>query len=259
MKLPVILSLALFVALAPNAARTARAADAKELFEARVYESGEGKKLNYRLLTPASYDKQQKYPLVLFMHGAGERGDDNAVQLVHGMNDFARDENRTKFPCFVVAPQCPRNDSWRARRSADSPNPGPSETMQLVVALLDSLAKEFSVDARRLYVTGLSMGGMGTWDLIQRMPEKFAAAAPICGGGDPQQASKLVYLPIWVFHGDKDTSVPVDQSRQMVTAIRNAGGKPIYTEYVGVGHNSWEATYKDPMFMSWLFAQKRPE
>lgn len=256
---PSLLLTALLLSSSPQAAR---AADAKDVFEAKVFENAEGKKLNYRLMSPLNYDKSQKYPLVLFLHGSGERGDNNVAQLVHGMNDFAKDDSRERFPCFVVAPQCPQMGSWtNRRRGAEAPPPdaGPTEPMQLVVELLDSLQKEFSIDARRLYVTGLSMGGFGTWDLIQRYPEKFAAAAPVCGGGREELASKLVRIPIWVFHGDKDTSVNVEQSRKMVAAIRKAGGKPLYTEYPGIGHNSWEATYHNPMLMSWLFAQERSE
>ncbi|MSR59167.1 MAG: phospholipase [Planctomycetaceae bacterium] len=239
---------------------------AKARFERRVFENAEGKKLNYRLLTPVDLDKSddkasKKYPLVLFLHGAGERGDDNEVQLIHGMNDFANDVNRAKFPCFVVAPQCPQDSAWASfRRPAGAGPAEPSSPLQLTIELLESLAREFpAIDSRRLYVTGLSMGGFGTWDLIARLPEKFAAAAPICGGGDEQQASKVARIPLWVFHGDQDGAVKVDLSRNMVAAIKKAGGRPLYTEYVGVGHDSWTATYKDPLFMTWLFAQERPE
>lgn len=234
----------------------ARAEDPKEVCEARVYENGAGKKLNYRLLKPADYDKSQKYPLVLFLHGAGERGDDNTAQLVHGVGDFTSDDNRQAFPCFLLAPQCPKGSSWwNSKRPADNPPTGPTEPTQLVIELLDALPREFSIDSKRLYVTGLSMGGYGTWDLIQRFPQKFAAAAPICGGGDEQQASKLVRIPIWVFHGGKDEGVRPELSQKMVAGIRKAGGHPLYTEYPGVGHNSWARTYSNPLFMTWLFAQ----
>lgn len=257
MKSSALLSLVVAAVLVQGA-RSARAADAKDLFEARVHESGE-KKLNYRLMLPADYDKEKTYPLVIFLHGSGERGDDNVAQLVHGMNDFSKDENRTKFPCFVMAPQCPRSSSWARFRRGETPAPEPSEPLQLVLELIDKLQKDYSIDSRRLYLTGLSMGGYGTWDLIQRYPDKFAAAAPVCGGGDEQQAAKLVRLPIWIFHGDKDTSVPPERSREMVAAIKTAGGKPLYTEFVGVGHNSWVPTYSNPMLMSWLFAQQKAE
>src|SRR5207244_7702516 len=120
-----------------------------------------------------------------------------------------------------------------------------------------ALQKEFSIDPKRLYITGLSMGGYGTWDLISRHPELFAAAAPICGGGDEDQAEKIAKLPIWIFHGAKDQAVPVERSRNMVTALKKAGGEPKYTEYPDVGHDSWVRAYKDPELFAWLFAQKK--
>jgi len=234
-------------------------ADPKQIFEARKFESG-GKTLLYRLMTPQEYDPQQKYPLVLFLHGAGERGDDNTAQLIHGMKDFASDENRKTYPAFVLAPQCPKDRKWvEIDWSLDSHQQpeNPSEPLQLTLELIDALQKEYSIDADRIYVTGLSMGGYGTWDLVQRFPKKFAAAAPVCGGGDETQAKQLVGLPIWAFHGDQDKAVKPERSRRMIAAIREAGGEPRYTEYPGVGHNSWSRTYSDPKLMEWLFAQKR--
>ncbi len=246
----------LLVLLAPIAALSAD--DAQTAFQSRVFQS-EGKSLPYRIMFPQGFRRDQKYPLVLFLHGAGERGNDNSVQLVHGMNDFARPENREKYPCFVVAPQCPVKKLWAdVDWSTDSHkiSEKPSETMQLVLGLLDSLEREFPVDQKRLYVTGLSMGGYGTWDLVQRFPRRFAAAAPICGGGDETIAAGIVKVPIWAFHGDQDTAVKPERSRRMIEAITKAGGKPLYTEYKGVGHNSWEPAYRDPKLMEWLFAQK---
>jgi predicted peptidase len=237
----------------------ALAADAKEVFEPLVFKTDDGRKLNYRLMKPKSYDPQKKYPLVLFMHGAGERGDDNVAQLVHGMNDFAKDENREKYPCFVVAPQVPEGKRWVEvdwTEDAHDFDEKPSATMQLVIELLDALQKEFSIDKSRLYVTGLSMGGFGTWDIISRFPDKFAAAAPVCGGADLKLAPKLVRVPIWTFHGDNDTVVKLHRTVDMVEAIRKAGGKPLYTEYAGVGHDSWVKAYSDPKLMEWMFAQK---
>ena len=119
-----------------------------------------------------------------------------------------------------------------------------------------ALQKEFSIDATRLYVTGLSMGGYGTWDALQRYPDRFAAAVPICGGGDVKQAKKIAQIPIWAFHGDKDTAVPVERTRSMIAALKEAGGMPKYTEYPDVGHDSWTATYKDPALHEWMFAQR---
>jgi predicted peptidase len=230
--------------------------DVKVAYEPRVFQNCCGKKLNYRLLKPAPYDPSKCYPLVVLLHGAGECGDDNVSSLLHGTADFTTEDNRKNFPCFVVVPQCPKGFSWwNSKRKPDMPDTGPTEPVQRVVELLDTLPHEFSIDCRRLYVTGYSMGGYGTWDLIQRYPEKFAAAAPICGGGDDNLACRLVQIPIWVFHGAADTGNQPDISRKMVAAIRQAGGKPLYTEYPGVGHNSWAITYKNPLFMTWLFSQ----
>jgi predicted peptidase len=237
-----------------------RAADAKEAFKPRVFEAPSGRKLRYRLMEPQNYDPQKKYPLVLFLHGAGERGDDNVIQLVHGMNDFAKDENREKYPCFVVAPQCPKGQQWVNVPWSDDAHTQPekpSDPLQDTFDLLQALRKEFSIDSQRLYVTGLSMGGFGTWDLIQRHPDLFAAAAPICGGGDEKQAARLAKLPIWAFHGDQDTVVKPARSRNMIAAIKAAGGEPRHTEYPGVGHNSWAPAYSDPKLLEWLFAQRR--
>jgi predicted peptidase len=130
--------------------------------------------------------------------------------------------------------------------------------MALVLELMDKVIDEYPINIKRIYVTGLSMGGFGTWDLISRIPERIAAAAPVCGGGDETQAAKLVNIPIWVFHGADDPVVPTDRSRHMVQAIKDAGGTKIkYTEYPGVGHGSWKPAYADPEFLKWMFKQKK--
>ena len=235
------------------------AADVTDRFAARAFKSEMGE-LKYRLFTPADYDANKKYPLVLFFHGAGERGADNAKQLVHGMRDFSSEEVQQKYPCFIVAPQCPDNQQgvnvpWSAAEHTMPQQP--AESLQLSLELLEALQKEFSIDDKRIYVTGLSMGGYATWDIIQRHPELFAAAAPVCGGGDKGGARKMAKLPLWVFHGDSDTAVPPQRSRDMIAAIKAAGGSPKYTEYKKTGHDSWSATYRDPEFYAWLFAQER--
>lgn len=234
-----------------------------EFYEARVYKNEKGEALKYRLMVPKDYSPSgtEKYPLVLFLHGAGERGDDNGKQLVHGTKEFAKDENRQKFPCFVIAPQCPDGKKWsEVDWSADTHKQPEEESISLKLAreLMASLEKEFRIDTKRLYVTGLSMGGYGTWDLVSRTPDLFAAAIPVCGGGDETQAERLTKLPIWVFHGDKDTAVKPERSRRMVEAIKKAGGSPKYTEYPNVGHDSWSQTYSNPDVIAWLFAQRRP-
>jgi predicted peptidase len=177
---------------------------------------------------------------------SGERGKDNDRQLVHGVVEFAKEENRKKYPCILIAPQCPAKSFWTAK-----------EPSRLVLELIPALQKELSIDAKRIYITGLSMGGYGTWDFVARRPELFAAAVPICGGGNPKTAEKLAKVPIWAFHGDNDRAVPVERSRAMIKAIEKAGGKPKYTEYKGVGHDSWTRTYRDAKMLAWMFEQKK--
>jgi predicted peptidase len=237
------------------------AADNRERFVPRTFQDGEFT-LPYRLLQPKDYDPNRKYPLVVFLHGAGERGADNEKQLVHGMSDFASDEIMGKYPAFVIAPQCPEGMKWVeidwTLESHTMPE-RPSVPLAATLKLIPALAKEFSLDASMIYVTGLSMGGYGTWDLLQRHPEIFAAGAPICGGGDPAYATRLKDVPIWAFHGDQDQAVKVRRSREMIDAIKAAGGSPKYTEYPGVAHDSWTQTYRDPALYEWLFAQAKGE
>jgi predicted peptidase len=241
-------------------AHRAAAEDNRDRFEARVFVDQNGKRLPYRLLKPRDRQAGRVYPLVLFLHGAGERGDDNRRQLVHGANDFASDRIMDKYPAFVAAPQCPANAQWvDVPWSADAHTmpQQPSEPMKLVIRLLAALEDEFPVDEKRIYVTGLSMGGFGVWDVIQRYPRLFAAAVPICGGGDTAEAEKIAHLPLWVFHGGRDGVVQPRRSRDMVAAVRKAGGKPKYTEYANAAHDSWTATYSNPDFYQWLFTQRQ--
>lgn len=237
--------------------------DMDQLFEKRSIEK-DGVRLPYRLAKPAALDgsTEQKFPLVVFLHGIGERGTDNAKQLRNGVEQFVLEENCRKYPCFLAVPQCPPDKLW-----VDVNPPGtrqnlhladrPTEPTNLVLELIESLRREFPIDSRRIYLTGLSQGGYGTWDLIARRPELFAAAIPVCGGGDPSQASKLVKLPIWAFHGAADQVVPVERSRDMISAIQKAGGQPKYTEYPGVGHDSWTPTYRNAEVLDWLFKQRK--
>lgn len=228
--------------------------------EAQVYQDAKGDKLPYRLLKPLRVAEGKKYPLVVFLHGAGERGTDNEKQLIHGIPQFASNENREKYPCFLIAPQCPAAQRWvEVDWSADShmqpKEAGPAGRM--TIELVEKAIKELPVDPKRVYITGLSMGGYGTWDLIARRPELFAAAAPVCGGADESTAEKIKHIPIWAFHGAKDTAVKPSRSRNMIAALEKVGAKPKYTEYADVGHNSWDNAYKDPKFYQWLFDQHK--
>ena len=249
MKLPVFL-LALLLPL------VVRADD----FEARTFSGADGTKLGYRLLAPQNYDKAQKYPLVVFLHGAGERGDDNTVQTKHGASVFAKPEMREKFPCFVFAPQCPKEQTWSAVKGWTDPvsyGEEPKPATKLALGAIDSLMKEFSIDPDRIYLTGLSMGGFGTWDLLVREPGRWAAAAPICGGGDPARIAAAKGIPVWAFHGMKDPTVPVVRSQEMVAALKAAGGQVLYSEYPYVTHDSWTTAYGDPLLLPWMFAQRK--
>lgn len=223
--------------------------------------SGDGL-LRYRLLRPAAVAAGQRYPLVVFLHGAGERGDDNRAQLVHGLREFARPDRRETFPAFVIAPQCPREQkwvdlAWDAPQHQQPEKPAPS--LQLCRELLDRLQTELPIDADRVYLTGLSMGGFGTFDALTRWPDQFAAAIPVCGGGDPrpEQVARFRDVPLWVFHGAQDNLVRPERSREMVAALKAAGGTPRYTEYPEAGHDSWTATYADEAVLEWLFSQRR--
>jgi predicted peptidase len=232
----------------------------QDVFQRKTYRNADGQSLLYRLMEPEKIEPGKRYPLVLFLHGAGERGSDNASQLVHGAGDFAKPENRQKYPCFVLAPQCPADGRWVDidwNLPAHTMPKEPSVPMKLALELVDKLVAELPVDKERIYMTGLSMGGFGTWDAIQRRPELFAAALPICGGGDTAQAPRLKNLPLWAFHGEKDSVVPTHRTTDMIEAIRKAGGNPKMTIYPGVDHNSWSATYADPAVMAWLFGQKK--
>jgi lysophospholipase L1-like esterase/poly(3-hydroxybutyrate) depolymerase len=226
----------------------------------RIFTNASGQTIPYRLLTPKDYDSSKKYPLVFFFHGAGERGTDNKAQLVHGTSLFAQADKREKFPCFVLAPQCPNNQQW-----VDMPwgtdsgvRPAqPSASMRLALEALDAVLKEFSVDASRLYVTGLSMGGYATWDCMTRFPDRFAAGVPICGGGDEKTVTAMVAkVPVWAFHSDDDGVVKVKRTRNMIKAMRDAGGQPKYFEYFGLGHFSWGKAYGEPELLPWMFAQR---
>ncbi len=220
-------------------------------FERRLYTDRQGNIMPFRLLMPQPYEKAGKYPLVLFLHGAGERGIDNSRQLGNGVLHFAEEENRARYPCFVVAPQCPVTSSWVGWGDI------PTEPMRMALEIVEMLQKEYAVDERRIYVTGISMGGFGAWDALQRKPYLFAAAVPVCGGGDITKARFLADMPVWAFHGSDDPVVSVQNSRDMIEALRRAGGSPRYTEYPGVGHASWEYAYADPELFQWLFSQEK--
>src|SRR5690625_4671464 len=217
--------------------------------------------LKYRILHP-DYDTTAKYPLVVFLHGSGERGDDNEAQLKWGVLNFATDEMMVIHPAIIVAPQCPAGERWASFSGFGSPeglrlNAQPSVPMKLLMGLIHQLIEKDRVDTDRIYITGLSMGGLGTYDAITRYPDLFAAAIPVAGGGDPSKADRIANLPLWDFHGAKDAAVDPKYSREMIKALWRLGGHPGYTEYPDVGHFSWLAAYSDPQVLAWLFKQHK--
>lgn len=215
----------------------------------------------YRLLKPAQVEPGKVYPLLLFLHGAGERGDDNVKQLMYLPTWIAAPELRQKYDCFVLVPQCRAKRWWtlpRALRADKDADPYDPEIADIGVAqaILSKTLSEEPIDAQRIYLTGISMGGYGSWALAAKHPTLFAAVVPICGGGRTEDAERLKDIPLWAFHGGADPVVPPDQSRQMIEAIQQAGGNPKYTEFEGVGHNSWTKAYRDEGTLEWMFQQR---
>ncbi len=225
-----------------------------------------GKTYRYQVYVPFQWDTGRKWPIILFLHGAGERGDDALLPTQVGIATAIR-LHADRFPCIVVIPQCPKDTWWTTE-----------EMSSQALKALEESTKEFKGDPDRTYLTGLSMGGYGTWYLAYEHPGKFAALAPICGGvrppqrvaaaanspfGDPNidpyalAAKKIGKTPVWIFHGGADKTVPPSESRNMNEALKRAGGNVRYTEYEGVGHNSWDKAYAEPDFMTWLLAQHR--
>lgn len=197
----------------------------------------------YLLFLPEGYGKnRQRWPLIMFLHGAGERGSDLKKVKKHGPPKIV--ENRKDFPFIVVSPQCPTGDWW-------------TEKVEVLINLLDDIVARYKVDKKRVYLTGLSMGGYGTWSLASAYPERFAAIAPICGGGSRIMALRLKNIPVWVFHGAKDRVVPLKESEEMVNAIRKRGGNVKLTIYPDAGHDSWTQTYNNQKLYDWFLEHRK--
>ena len=238
-----------------------------DIYQKKLY-LNQGDTLPYRIMYPPDFNDTGKYPLLLFLHGAGERGNDNEQQLVHGGSLFSNPSLRRDFPAVVVFPQCPEDDWWaRMERSADNdesrnfifPGKGPpTRSMHLVMELLDVLLDGSYIDNDRVYLGGLSMGGMGTFDLLSLRPRTFAAAFPICGGGNPKSARKISGLTsFWIFHGAEDDVVDPEYSTAMADALKKHKGKVKLTIYPGTGHNSWDKAFSEPELLPWLFSNRR--
>ena len=211
-------------------------------------ESGEHR---YVIYTPPGFDRRQTYPLVLFLHGSGELGTDNQKQMKVGLGPALREEP-ARCPAIVLFPQA----ESKARVPIEVWAPNQPDGAR-ALAILKRAEVEYKLDLDRIYLTGISMGGIGSWRQAAADPKRWAAVVPICGGGNSAHADRLINLPIWCFHGGADFVVPTAFSRQMIQAIEKAGGKPKYTEYAGVGHDSWNQAYREPDLWRWLFAQRR--
>lgn len=230
-------------------------------FSYEQYHNQKGDTLKYRFLFP-DYDTLRKFPLVIFLHGSGERGNDNEAQLKWGVENFATDRAMSMYPAFVIAPQCPVNQGWSnfagySNNETTVFSPDPSPAMALLRELIQQTIKNYKVDTNRIYITGLSMGGFGTYDAIERYPHLFAAAVPVCGGGDVSKAATIAHIPIWIFHGAEDAAVSPLYSLRMLDALTKAGAHPGFTQYPETGHFSWLAAYSDPLMMEWLFRQHK--
>ena len=239
-------------------------------FRREVFRSSTGQKLPYQMLEPAGTGRSfirakgssipPRYPLVVFLHGSGENGIDNAAQMRNGVYAFCEKENREKYPCYLLAPQCPPGKRWSGATRDQSSlfSTEPTEPAQAVLELIDNTVKNNpGIDPNRVYITGMSMGGSGTIDLMMRRPDLFAAGLPVCGRGDAAHAKKIKNIPVWIWHGGLDETNPVVYSRRMVDALKKAGGKVKYTELSTFGHDIWFVAYYNPAVMEWLFAQRK--
>lgn len=205
--------------------------------------------LNYLLSLPAEYKKlpYKKWPLILFLHGAGERGSDTELLKIHGIPKIV--EREPDFPFITVSPQCPENEWWL-------------DKLDSLIDLLEEVQQNYSVDRNRIYLSGISMGGFGSWHLAVEYPDYFAAVAPICGGfmrllGFPEKLRKLIKLPIWTFHGEKDKVVPIEYTKKLVDYLKAEGGNIKFTIYPEANHDSWTQTYENPELFKWLLSKTR--
>ncbi|HET8859555.1 prolyl oligopeptidase family serine peptidase [Marivirga sp.] len=257
--LTILFSLIIVLPMALNAQNTS--AFDKEVF----IENGDT--LKYRILYPKNFDRDKKYPLVLFLHGAGERGDDNEKQLVHGSHLFLNEENREKFPAIVIFPQCPEDEYW-AKADIDRSESAnvfefdyssePNPALKKTISLLDSMQTHENVNQDKIYLGGLSMGGMGTFELLHRKPNTFAAAIAICGAGDPNSVKNYAQeIDLWVFHGVEDDVVLPQYSKEMVEALKNEKANVKFTLYPDANHNSWDSAFAEADLLPWLFSNSK--
>ena len=230
-------------------------------FTPRSFTSSDRTRLPYRIYIPSNYDPAKQYPVLFFLHGAGERGNDNQRHLVHVVENLFNQKNTPVTDAIIICPQCPNDNQWVdtpwANGSYSTATVKESNEAKAVMELMDKIAATYSTDPNRYYVMGISMGGFGTWDLIMRHPDKFAAAVPICGGADPSMAETLKDFPIYTTHSADDPTVPVSGTNEMVAALKAAGSTVVkYDEVTGFGHGVWDSFTQKTEVLEWLFAQK---
>ncbi len=261
-----IILLILFLAFAKMVIAQTISKEITDRFEAKTL-MHEGKELPYRIMLPKDFDASKKYPLHLFLHGAGERGSDNLAQLVHGSDLFVKENDN--YPAIVIFPQCPAGDYWAdvsVSRDIDKnvftfpETPSPTWAMRAVITLFDQMVEQSYIDKNRIYLGGLSMGGMGTFELLNYKPDTFAAATPICGAGYPSNVSKwATQTDAWIFHGKEDAVVPVFYSQLIIESLLKNGAEPRITLYNGVNHDSWTNAFAEPDLFSWIYAKTKKE
>ncbi len=222
--------------------------------------------LPYRFLLPQNFDATKTYPIVIFLHGSGERGNDNEAQLIHGGKLFLKQEYREKYPAIVVFPQCPKGDTWHTGRSKKTVegriiefplNVRATKPLKMVSLLLKKVKKTYKINTDQIYLGGLSMGGMGVFELVRRKPKTFAAAFSICGAGNPLSGRKLKNTSWWIFHGEDDTVVSANFSKDMVAALEKENAKVKSSFFAKVGHDSWHNAFAEPELLTWLFSEKK--
>jgi predicted peptidase len=268
-KILMILAMALTLSMgAPICASALDMPNVQEIFDKKVYEASDGYKLNYRIYLPDGYSKDKEYPLLLFFHGAGSKGNDNETQLNTGVQQMFTYSGGKVRDSIVIAPQCPllspdtakwvNVPNWVDGCNYSTDLIAESQQMKAVVELLGYIRENYSTDESRWYVTGLSMGGFATWDIIVRHPELWAAAVPVCGGGDHRKANVIKDMPIWTFHGDQDPTVPYYGTENIVAKLREAGSTQIkYNKLEGQKHDIWNGVYSFTTMWGWLYQQQK--